>query len=105
MSRNKDDGQALVEFALVAPIMLLILLGGIELQLGILNTARLQNAAATIAAVPTVETDEIARVGFPNCSTIIVEDVVRTVTITCDNPFPVTRILVPTISAEATSAI
>lgn len=102
---HHERGQAIVEFAIVTPILLLLFIGGAEIGLAMLNTSRVQNAAETIAAVPSVETDEIVRLGFSDCTVTVDEAIIRIVRIDCDNPWPLTGTLVPRLVAEATHEI
>lgn len=107
MNRNHERGQAIVEFALVAPVILLLFIGATEIGMAMLNTMRLQNAATTIAAVPSVEIAEIDRLSFTDCTVTVDETsgTIRVVLLDCANPWPLTSILVPRLTAEATHAI
>jgi len=88
MLRQSQSGQAIVEAALVLPVLLLALLGSLEVGLALLHSQAAQNAAATIAHVPESEASEIARLGL-ECIVTTEEDAgVRVVSLDCANPWP-----------------
>jgi hypothetical protein len=106
MAERLQRGQALVEFALIAPVLLLALLGGGEVGFAMLHGLRLQNAAVTISERPDVLDAEVARLGLDCASSITEADGIRLVVLDCDNPLPlVSGVLAPTLHAEATAVV
>ncbi|MFC0408551.1 TadE/TadG family type IV pilus assembly protein [Roseomonas elaeocarpi] len=82
-------GIAAVEFALVAPVMILLLLGGFDLANAFAQSMRLQSAAQAgaqyAAAYPTADSDIVAavRANLAGWSNVTVNNPVRSCV--CDN--------------------
>lgn len=99
------SGQAIVELALVAPIMLMLLLGAFDVGLALFNTMRLQNAAQTIAATPEAFDAELDRIGM-GCEGAVTEyEGYTLVALDCPNPLPLTGFVAKTLHAEASGPL
>ena len=95
-----------MEFALIAPLLALLLLGIGEVGLGLLHSMTIQNAATTIAARPDALEAELTRLSMTCTTTITEADGIRLVAIDCDNPWPLLGgYLADTLHGEATAAL
>lgn len=103
---ERSRGQAIVEFAIIAPVLLLLAIGGAEMGMGLLHAQVAQGAAQTIADDPSAEADELARLSMDCASSITEADGIRLVALDCDNPWPLAAgYVAPVISVEASAAI
>jgi len=96
-------GQALVEFALVAPVLLLLLLAAADVGLAGFHLLRMQNCAQTIAAQPAAEAAELTRLGLSCTATVTEAGGVRVAALTCANPLPLTGYLAAQLHTDASA--
>ncbi len=90
----------------MAPLLMLLLLGGAELGMGMLHGMIVQNAAQTIAVRPDALAAELDRLSMTCTSAITEADGIRLVVLDCDNPLPLASgVLVPVLHGEATAPV
>lgn len=88
-----EQGVVLVEFALLAPVLLLLLLGASELGIAGFLLNRMQNSAAAVAVHPEMAEQERERIGCDGTVTITEHDGLRLVAFRCASPLPFTSYL------------
>lgn len=76
MSRNRSRGQALVEFALVGPILLLVILVGLDFGRGIFYYGEIAEAAREAARQAVLQYNQDSNRNAPSCGACQVPGVV-----------------------------